>query len=81
MMFDCSDIVFYFHGFVSSFAKLFLAVNDDLLKFGTHSLLLSHVPYPCNSPGCVARDLGIGGLLSKRCRISAPVGFIGRTQL
>ncbi len=28
----------------------------------------------------VPRVLGFGGLLSKRCRISAPVDLIGRTQ-
>ena len=38
-------------------------------------------PYSIPVDVCVPCVLGFGGLLSNRCRISAPVDLIGRTQV
>ena len=39
------------------------------------------MPYLIPVDVCKPDDLGFGGLLSNRCRISAPVDLIGRTQV
>ena len=43
--------------------------------------LSKYVLYHRNSPGCVSRVLGFGGLLSNRCRVSLPFDLIGQSQV
>jgi len=79
--------ILFFRYTTNHFLTLFLCQNDR--KSGTfahkYSVTLCQrslgTPYLIPVDVCVARVLGFGGLLSKRCRISAPVDLIGRTQV